>query len=66
METELDEDFRRWILDFPRDQLPVIYSLLEKYRPGREIHVFRTRAEAEGYLGSLRPPRDWSTRFSAG
>lgn len=66
VETELDEDFRRWILDFPRDQLPVIYSLLEKYRPGREIHVFRTRAEAEGYLGSLGPPRDWSTRFSAG
>ena len=65
-ETELDEDFRRWILDFPRDQLPVIYSLLEKYRPGREIHVFRTRAEAEGYHGSLGPPRDWSTRFSAG
>ena len=31
-EEEFDEEFRQWILDFPKDQLPEIYALLEKYR----------------------------------
>lgn len=30
-EEEFDEEFRQWILDFPKDQLPEIYALLEKY-----------------------------------
>ncbi len=47
IETELDDEFRQWILDFSGDQLPVIYRLLEKYGSGREIFVFRSREEAE-------------------
>ena len=35
VETEFDEEFRQWILDFPEEQLPKIYELLEKYS-GRE------------------------------
>ena len=27
VETEFDEEFRQWILDFPKDQIPVIYEL---------------------------------------
>lgn len=50
VESEFDEEFRQWILDFPRDQLPVIYQLLEKYRQNRKIHIFRSREEAENYL----------------
>ena len=52
-ETELDEEFRQWILDFPRDQLPVIRKLLEKYGDKRNIVIFQSRQEAELYLEGL-------------
>lgn len=52
-ETELDEEFRQWILDFPRDQLPVIRKLLEKYGDKRNIVIFQSRQEAELYLKGL-------------
>ena len=52
-ETELDEEFRQWILDFPRDQLPVIRKLLEKYGDKRNIVIFQIRQEAELYLKGL-------------
>ena len=52
-ETELDEEFRQWILDFPRDQLPVIRKLLEKYADERNIVIFQSRQEAELYLKGL-------------
>lgn len=50
VESEFDEEFRQWILDFPQDQLPIIYQLLEKYGQNRKIHIFRFREEAENYL----------------
>lgn len=50
VETEFDEEFRQWILDFSRDQLPVIYRLLKQYEAGKKIFVFRSREEAERYL----------------
>ena len=50
LETEFDEEFRQWILDFPKDQLPVIYQLLEKYGQNRNVHIFRSRDAAENYL----------------
>lgn len=50
VETEFDEEFRQWILDFSRDQLPVIYRLLKQYDAGKKIFVFRSREEAERYL----------------
>lgn len=53
VEEELDEEFRQWILDFPKTQLPQIYALLEQYGDGKEIHVFRSRDDADQYLGSI-------------
>ena len=51
VETEFDEEFRQWILDFPEKQLPKIYELLEKYSGrGKEIMIFRKREEAEEFL----------------
>lgn len=50
VETELDMEFRQWILDFSRDQLPVIYRLLKQYESGRKIFIFRSREDAERYL----------------
>ena len=50
VEQEMDAEFRHWILDFPGRQLPKIYTLLEKYRAGREIVIFHTHAEADAYI----------------
>lgn len=48
VEEELDEEFRRWILDFPRDQLPGLRRQLAGC-PARVI-VFRDRGEADRWL----------------
>ena len=50
IETEFDEEFKQWILDFPKDQLPHIYELLGNYVNDREVVVFKTRKEADTYL----------------
>lgn len=52
IETEFDEDFRQWIINFPKNNLPMIYSLIEKYRDGRNIVIFRSRKEADEYIKS--------------
>jgi len=53
VEEAFDEDFRRYILDFPKDQLPVIYALLEQYKHSRMITVFHSREEADAWLSRL-------------
>lgn len=50
VEEELDEEFCQWILDFPNDQLPRIYQLLEQYKDGRQIFILHSRAEADDFL----------------
>ena len=50
VEREFDPEFRRWIEDFPREQLPGIYALLERYREGREIVVFPSREAGAAWL----------------
>ncbi len=50
VESEFDADFRHYILDFPKDQLPVLYGLLEQYRGRRGITVFHSREEADAWL----------------
>lgn len=52
-ETEFDGEFRQWIEDFPKDQLPEIYELLEEYRDRRTIVIFRSREESDTYLRKL-------------
>ncbi len=37
-------------IDFPKRKLPQIYQLLEQYEEGKEIHIFRSRQDAEEYL----------------
>lgn len=49
-EHEFDEEFRQFIVEFPEARLPGIYQLLHQYEEGREIHIFRSREEAEEYL----------------
>ena len=52
VEEEFDEEFRQWIFDFPKDQLPQIYEMLEQCGRNKEIHIFRSRGEADQYLAA--------------
>ena len=54
IETELDEEFRRFIEEFPRDTLPYIYELLERYKDEKQIVVFQSREEADGFINKIR------------
>lgn len=53
LETEFDEGFRRYIVDFAKEQLPEIYSLLKEYKKDRDIVIFYKREEASIYLRNL-------------
>lgn len=50
METEFDEEFGQWIVDFTKNNLPRIYELIAMYRQTREIIIFKSREEADDYL----------------
>lgn len=53
VEEKLDEGFRQWIIDFPKTKLPQIYELLGQYGKGKEIHIFRSREDADKYLEGI-------------
>lgn len=53
METELDPEFKQWIIDFPKDKLPELYEMIEKYS-NKNIIIFKSRKESEDYLQKLR------------
>ena len=53
VDTELDPDLRREIEEFGEKNLPTIYELLEKYKYGRMIVVFKSRAEADEFILKL-------------
>ena len=50
IETKFDHEFRQWILDFPKYELPIVYELLRKYKNQKNIYVFHSRAEIDEYL----------------
>ena len=50
---ELDEEFRKEIVKFESENLPAIYSLLEKYKDGRKIVIFKDRKEADEFILSI-------------
>lgn len=52
-ENELDPQFRQWIESFRENQLPEIYRLLEKYKNGRQIVIFRTREQSDKFIEKL-------------
>ena len=54
VDTELDPRFREAIERFAIDDTPTIYALLDKYKDGRNIVIFKTRDEADLFLQSLR------------
>ncbi len=52
IENEFDEEFKNWIIDFPNNELPRIYSLLQKQR-NKNIIIFKSHDEINTYLGDL-------------
>lgn len=50
IENEFDGEFRQFIIDFPKERLPRIYELIEKYRADKRVVIFKSREEAEDYL----------------
>ena len=49
-EEKLDEQFKKSIIDFPKEKLPQIYNLLEKYKNEKNIYIFKSRDEADNYI----------------
>lgn len=54
LETELDSEFKQFIEDFPKDTLPYIYELIEKYKDDKRVIIFKSREEADGFIEKLR------------
>lgn len=52
IEEEFDEEFKQWIVDFPKSQLPEIYDLLKQYQD-KNIIIFKAREDADAYLKKL-------------
>lgn len=53
IEKELSSSFRQSIEEFPRNSLPRIYDLIEKYNNGKQVIVFRSREEADDFIKSV-------------
>ena len=54
LETQVDPEFRQFIEDFPKDTLPYIYELIEKYKDEKRIIIFKSREEADEFIEKLR------------
>lgn len=52
VEQELDPEFLQWIIDFPRDISPEINKHLANF--DKPIYHFKSRAEADNFIDSLR------------
>ena len=53
IEKEINPSFKQLIMEFPYKSLPIIYKLIEKYKDGREIIIFKSREDADAYLRSI-------------
>ncbi|MBE6553917.1 MAG: adenylate kinase [Ruminococcaceae bacterium] len=50
IDTELDPRLQKEIEDFPIKNLPAIYALLEKYKDGKRVVIFKSREQADAFL----------------
>lgn len=50
VEESFDEEFGKYILDFPKDQLPIIMQLIQEYEERKDIIIFHSHAEADEWL----------------
>ncbi len=52
-DSEMDPEFRQWIMDFPIQQAPAIRRMLKEYQEKVDIIVFHSREEADWFIESL-------------
>ena len=52
-DNEMNPEFRQWIVDFPKLQLPVIRNLLSGRRKDVNVFTFRSRAESDNFIANL-------------
>lgn len=50
IDTELDPRFKKEIEDFPVKNLPAIYELIDKYKDGKTVVIFKSREQADAFL----------------
>lgn len=53
IDKQIDENFKKTIKEFPNKNLPLIYKLLNIYKDGKRIIVFKSREEADDFLNRL-------------
>ena len=51
-ETELDDEFKQFIIGYPENELPMIYNMLKSYQD-KQIIVFNSREQADEYISKL-------------
>lgn len=51
-EEYFDEEFKKWIIDFPTRELTKIYSLLEHYKYTKNIVIFKSLEEIDAYISN--------------
>ncbi len=50
IDNELDPNLKREIEEFPNKNLPTIYALIDKYKDGKTVVIFKSREEADVFL----------------
>ena len=58
IEKELSPEFEGFIKSFAEDSLPKIYELIDRYKNGKQIIIFKSRKEADDYINNLREQND--------
>ena len=53
IDTKLDPNLKREIEEFPSKNLPTIYALIDKYKDGKTVVVFKSREQADEFLSQL-------------
>lgn len=53
IDTVLDPQLKQEIDSFREDVLPRIYKLLDEYKEGRQIVIFKSRQQADEYISQL-------------
>ena len=54
IEEELDSEFKEWIINWFKNQLPKTISLLENYKDKKTVIEFNTREDADIFLNKLK------------
>lgn len=53
VDTELDPHLKKEIEEFKDKHLPVIYALIDTYKDGKTVVVFKSREQADEFLARL-------------